>query len=58
MGQYVINLFHMGTVERDEVRGVFISPLFNQVGQLRTSSRLQLRAGQDKAKQCDKNNNT
>ena len=37
---------------------VFISPLFNQVGQLRTSSHLQLRPGQDKAKQCDKNNNT
>jgi hypothetical protein len=36
----------------------FISPLFNQVGQLRTSSHLQLRPGQDKAKQCDKNNNT
>jgi hypothetical protein len=34
-----------------------ISPLFNQVGQLRTSSQLQLRPGQDKAKQCDKNNN-
>ena len=32
----------------------FISPLFNQVGQLRTSSHLQLRPGQDKAKQCDK----
>jgi hypothetical protein len=31
----------------------FISPLFNQVGQLRTSSHLQLRPGQDKAKQCD-----
>uniref|UniRef100_A0AAZ3QCA1 Transposase n=1 Tax=Oncorhynchus tshawytscha TaxID=74940 RepID=A0AAZ3QCA1_ONCTS len=27
----------------------FISPLFNQVGQLRTSSHLQLRPGQDKA---------
>ena len=37
---------------------VFISPLFNQVGQLRTSSDLQLRPGQDKAKQCDTNNNT
>ena len=36
----------------------FISPLFNQVGQLRTSSHLQLRQGQDKAKHCDKNNNT
>jgi hypothetical protein len=31
------------------------SPLFNQVGQLRTSSHLQLRPGQDKAKQCDNN---
>ena len=31
-----------------------ISPLFNQVGQLRTSSHLQLWPGQDKAKQCDK----
>ena len=30
--------------------------LFNQVGQLKTSSLLQLRPGQDKAKQCDKNN--
>jgi hypothetical protein len=37
---------------------VFISTLFNQVGQLRTSSDLQLPPGQDKAKQCDKNNNT
>ena len=36
----------------------FISPLFNQVGLLRTSSHLQLRPGQDKAKQCDTNNNT
>ena len=35
----------------------FISPLFsNQVVQLRTSSHLQLRPGQDKAKQCDLNN--
>ena len=32
-----------------------ISPLFNQVGQLRTSCHLQLRLGQNKAKQCDKN---
>jgi hypothetical protein len=37
---------------------IFISPLFNQVGKLRTSSHLQLLPGQDKAKQCDKNNNT
>ena len=37
---------------------IFISPLFNQLGQLRTSSHLQLRPGQDKAKRCDKNNNT
>ena len=36
----------------------FILPLFNQVSQLRTSSHLQLRPGQDKAKQCIKNNNT
>ena len=36
----------------------FISLLFNQVGQLRASSHLQLPPGQDKAKQCDKNNNT
>ena len=35
---------------------LFISPLFNQVGQLRTCSHLQLRPDQDKAKQCDKNN--
>jgi hypothetical protein len=34
----------------------YISPLFNQVGQLRTSSHLQLQPGQDKAKQCDKIN--
>ena len=32
---------------------IYISPLFNQVGQLRTSSRLQLQPGQDKAKQCE-----
>jgi hypothetical protein len=31
----------------------FISPLFNQVGNLRTSSHLQLRPDQDKAKQFD-----
>jgi hypothetical protein len=36
----------------------FISPLFNQVGQLRRSFHLQLRTCQDKAKQCDKINNT
>ena len=36
----------------------FISPLFNQVGKLRTSSHLQLRLGQDKAKQFDTYNNT
>ena len=36
----------------------FISPLFNQVGKLRTSSHLQLRSGQDKAKQFDTYNNT
>ena len=35
-----------------------ISPLFNQVGQLKTSSHLQLRPGQYQAKQCDTNNNT
>ena len=34
----------------------FYSPLFNQVGQLRTRSQLHLRPGQDKGKQCDKNN--
>ena len=37
---------------------LFISPLFNQVGQLRTSSHLQLRPGQDKAKQFDTYNDT
>ena len=37
---------------------LFISPLFNQVGNLRTSSHLQLRPGQDKAKQFDTYNNT
>ena len=36
----------------------FISPLFNKVSWLRTRSHLQLRPGQDKDKQCDKNNNT
>uniref|UniRef100_A0A8K9USY0 Phospholipid-transporting ATPase n=1 Tax=Oncorhynchus mykiss TaxID=8022 RepID=A0A8K9USY0_ONCMY len=36
----------------------FILPLFNQVGELRTSSHLQLRPGQDKAKQFDRYNNT
>ena len=36
----------------------FISPLFNQVGKLRTSSHLQLQPGQDKAKQFDTYNNT
>ena len=35
-----------------------MSPLFNQVGKLRTSSHLQLRPGQDKAKQFDTYNNT
>ena len=35
---------------------LFISPLFNQVGQLRTSSHLQLWPVQDEAKQCDTNN--
>ena len=41
--------------------GIYIynsNPLFNQVGKLRTSSHLQLRPGQDKAKQCDTDNNT
>ena len=37
---------------------LFISPLFNQVGKLRTSSHLQLRPGQDKAKQFDTYNDT
>ena len=37
---------------------IFISPLFNQVGKLRTSSHLQLRPGQDKAKQFDTYNDT
>ena len=36
---------------------LFISPLFNQVGKLRASSHLQLRPGQDKAKQLDTYNN-
>ena len=36
----------------------FFSPLFNQVGKLRTSSHLQLWPGQDKAKQFDTYNNT
>jgi hypothetical protein len=33
--------------------GVFLHLLFNQIGQLRTCSHLQMRPGQDKAKQCD-----
>ena len=37
---------------------LFISPLFNQVGKLRTSSHLQLRPGQDKAKHFDTYNDT
>ena len=37
---------------------LFISPLFNQVVKLRTSSHLQLRPGQDKAKQFDTYNDT
>ena len=36
----------------------FIFPLFNQVGQLRTSSQLHLRPGQEKAKQFNTYNNT
>ena len=36
----------------------FILPLFNQVGKLRTSSHLQLRPCQDKAKQFDRYNDT
>ena len=36
----------------------FISPLFNQVGKLRTSSHLQLQPDQDKAKQFDTYNDT
>ena len=36
------------------IKFVLNAPLFNQVGQLRTSSHLQLRPGQDKAKQYDK----
>jgi hypothetical protein len=36
----------------------YFSPSFNQVGKLRTSSHLQLRPGQDKAKQLDTYNNT
>ena len=35
------------------LRGYFFSPLFNQVGELRTSSHLQLQSGQEKAKQFD-----
>ena len=37
---------------------LFISPLFKQVGKLRTSSHLQLGPDQDKAKQFDTCNNT
>ena len=36
----------------------FISPLFKQVGQLRTGSHLQLPPGQDKAKQLHINKRT
>ena len=37
---------------------IFISLVFNQVGKLRTSSHLQLRPGQYKAKQFDTYNDT
>ena len=43
-------------VYRERVENI-LTVLFHQVGQLRTSSHLQLRPGQDKAKQCDTNNN-
>ena len=36
----------------------FIFPLFNQVGKLRISYHLQLRPGQDEAKQFDRHNDT
>ena len=45
---------HYSTV----VSFIFFSPLFNQVGQLRTSYHLQLQPGQNKAKQFDTYNNT
>jgi hypothetical protein len=37
---------------------LFISPLFNPVGKLRTGSHLQLRPGPDKAKQFNTYNTT
>jgi hypothetical protein len=51
-------LISVGAMHEELFFYFFISPLFNQGGQLRTSSHLQLRPGQDKGKQCDKNNNT
>ena len=40
----------MQTNKIDPFKNIYISPLFNQVGQLRTSSHLQMQPGQDKAK--------
>ena len=59
-GYYLIKLRNVCTIQvwtflRFIYLFIFISPLFNQIGQLRTSSYLQLRPGQDKAKQCDTN---
>ena len=51
-GETEVSLFFLSFL----FKKICISPLFNQVGQLRTSSRLQLRLGQDKAKQCNTNN--
>jgi hypothetical protein len=45
-------------IAMESLQVFFILSLFNQVGQLRTSSHLQLRPGEDKAEQCDTNNNT
>ena len=46
------------TAEGASTKYLFISPLFNKIGQMRTRSHLQLRPGQDKAKQFDTYNNT
>ena len=49
---------HRVTHKKMYTKKVIISPLFNQLGQLRISSHLQLQTVQDKAEQCYKNNNT
>ena len=64
---YYSNIFDLLIQRRNELQYtglkyiylfLFISPLFNQVGKGRTSSHLQLRSGQEKAKQFDTYNDT